>query len=104
MQKYDKNSNQENIHRISGYNLVKLNAYKLKLIQAVGIKVDDVKNLAPYEAYHNMMGMNIDRKRMYAFIRQEFGISRTNMQNIAKRFEQMIDNDTGDFIEEIGGK
>ena len=36
MQKYDKNYNRENIHRISGYNLVKLNAYKLKLMQAQG--------------------------------------------------------------------
>lgn len=102
MQKYDKNYNRENIHHISGYNLVKLNAYKLKLMQALGIRVEDVKNLAPYEAYHNMMGMNIDRKRMYAFIRQEYGISRTNMQNIAKRFEQTVDNDAGDFGEEIG--
>ena len=104
MQKYDKKSNQENIHRISGYNLVKLNAYKLKLMQALGIRVEDVKNLAPYEAYHNMMSMNIDRKRMYGFTRQEYGISRTNMQNIAKRFEQMIDNDAGDFGEALGGK
>lgn len=104
MQKYDKNSNRENIHRISGYNLVKLNACKLKLMQAVGLRVDDVKYLKAYEAYHNMMGMNIDRKRMYAFIRQEYGISRTNMQNIAKRFEQTVDNDAGDFGEALGGK
>lgn len=30
MQKYDKNSNRENIHRISGYNLVKLNTQPLR--------------------------------------------------------------------------
>ena len=84
MQKYDKNSNRENIHRISGYNLVKLNACKLKLMQAVGLRVDDVKYLKAYEAYRNMEGMHMTRKRIYAFIRQEFGISRTKLRSRAQ--------------------
>lgn len=100
MQKYDKNSNQENIHRISGYNLVKLNAYKLKLMQAIGLRVDDVKYLKAYEAYRNMKSMHMARKKIYAFIRQEFGVSRSNMQNIAERFEHTVDNDSGDYGEE----
>ena len=102
MQNYNKNSNQENIHCISGYNLVKLNACKLKLMQAVGLRVDDVKYLKAYEAYRNMKSMHMARKKIYAFIRQEFGVSRSSMQNIAKRFEHTIDNDLGDYGEKIG--
>ena len=34
MQKYKENPNYENIHRISGYNLIKLNANKLNLMKA----------------------------------------------------------------------
>jgi hypothetical protein len=102
MQKYDKNYNRENIHRISGYNLVKLNACKLKLMQAIGLRVDDVKYLKAYEAYRNMKSMHMARKKIYAFIRQEFGVSRSSMQNIAKRFEHIIDNDSGDYREQIG--
>ena len=94
---YDKNSNQENIHCISGYNLVKLNACKLKLMQAVGLRVDDVKYLKAYEAYCNMRHMRVAMKQVYAFIRQEFGISRSNMQNIVERFEHTIDNSLGDY-------
>lgn len=104
MQNYNKNSNQENIHCISGYNLVKLNACKLKLMQAVGLRVDDVKYLKAYEAYRNMEGMHMARKRIYAFIRQEFGISRTNMQNIVQRFEHTIDNGFGDYGDLTGSE
>ena len=104
MQNYNKNSNQENIHCISGYNLVKLNACKLKLMQAVGLRVDDVKYLKAYETYRNMKSMHMARKKIYAFIRQEFGVSRSSMQNIAKRFEHTIDNDSGDYGEQIGGE
>ena len=104
MQKYDKNSNRENIHRISGYNLVKLNAYKLKLMQRAGVRVDDVKYLKAYEAYRNMKSMHMARKKIYAFIRQEFGVCRSNMQNIAERFEHIIDNSSGDYGEETGGE
>lgn len=97
MQKYVKNPNPENIHRVSGYNLVKLNANKLLLMKAVGLRVDDVEYIGAYEAYRNMMRMNMPRKRMYDFIEQEFGVSRTNMQNIAERFERTIDNASGDY-------
>ena len=97
MQRYDKNSNPENIHRVSGYNLVKLNANKLLLMKAVGIRIGDVRYLAAYEAYRNMMRMDIPRKRMYDFIREEFGVSRTAMQEVAVRFERTVDNASGDY-------
>lgn len=71
-------------------------------MQAVGLRVDDVKYLKAYEAYQNMKSMHMTRKKIYAFIRQEFGVSRSSMQNIAKRFEHTIDNDLGDYGEQIG--
>lgn len=83
MQKYKENPNDENIHRISGYNLIKLNANKLKLMQAAGLRIDDARYLPAYEAYRNMRRMSIPRKRMYDFIREEFGVSRTTMQEVA---------------------
>jgi hypothetical protein len=104
MQNYNKSPNQGSNHRISGYNLIKLNAYKLKLMQRMGVKVDDVKYLKAYEAYCNMRHMHVAMKQVYAFIRQEFGISRSNMQNIVERFEHTIDNDFGNYGEEIGGE
>ena len=97
MQKYKENPNYENIHRISGYNLIKLNANKLKLMQAAGLRIDDARYLPAYEAYRNMRRMSIPRKRMYDFIREEFGVSRTTMQEVAARFERTIDNASGDY-------
>ena len=81
---------------------MKLNACKLKLMQRMGVKVDDVKYLKAYEAYCNMRRMHVAMKQVYAFIRQEFGISRSNMQNIVERFEHTINNDFGNYGEEIG--
>lgn len=103
MQKYSKNTNPENIHRISGYNLVKLNANKLKLMESVGLRTGDVRYLEAYEAYRNMVGMSISRKRMYDFIRREFGVSRTSMQAVAERFERTVDNSSGDYGDPSGG-
>ena len=101
MQNYNKSSNRNNNHCISGYNLVKLNACKLKLMQRMGVKVNDVKYLKAYEAYCNMRRMHVAMKQVYAFIRQEFGISRSNMQNIVERFEHTIDNSLCDYEEII---
>ena len=91
------NPNYENIHRISGYNLIKLNANKLNLMKAAGLRIDDARYLPAYEAYCNMRRMSIPRKRMYDFIREEFGVSRTTMQEVAARFERTIDNASGDY-------
>ena len=97
MQKYKENPNYENIHRISGYNLIKLNANKLNLMKAAGLRIDDARYLPAYEAYCNMRRMSIPRKQMYDFIREEFGVSRTTMQEVAARFERTIDNASGDY-------
>ena len=71
-------------------------------MQRMGVKVGDVKYLKAYEAYCNMRRMHVAMKQVYAFIRQEFGISRSNMQNIVERFEHTINNDFGNYGEEIG--
>jgi hypothetical protein len=103
MQKYEEKPYYENIHRISGYNLVKLNANKLKLMQQAGLRIGDERYLAAYEAYRNMVRMSIPRKRMYDFIREEFGVSRTTMQDVARRFERTVDNAWGDYGDTSAG-
>ena len=87
MQKYDKNPEPEDIHAVTGYNLVKLNADKLKLMKRLGIAVGDVDHLEAYETYLNLLRLHRKKEFIYAFIRREYGISRSSMRLIVARFE-----------------
>ena len=91
MQKYNKNSKEPAIGgEISGYMLLKLNLYQVKIMSKCGLSVDDARHIPMYEEYLSLRGDGVPKERIYQYFRNRYHVSESTVKRVIKRLSGQV--------------
>ena len=91
MQKYNKSSEYlGNAAGISGYMLLKLNLYQVKIMSKFGLSVDDVRHIPMYEEYLSLRRDGVPKERIYQYFRTKYHISESTTKRVIKRLSAQV--------------
>lgn len=87
MQKYNKLSkDKEELEKISGYMLVKLNINQMQAMSKFGLSVSDARHLEMYEEFLSLREDGVPKERIYQYFRGKYHVSESTSKRIVKRF------------------
>lgn len=91
MQSYNKNSKEPAIGgEISGYMLLKLNLYQVKIMSKCGLSVDDARHIPMYEEYLSLRGEGVPKERIYQYFRNRYHVSESTAKRVVKRLSGQV--------------
>lgn len=91
MQKYNKTSKEAaNIGEISGYMLLKLNLYQVKIMSKCGLSVDDARHIPMYEEYLSLRGDGVPKERIYQYFRTKYHVSESTVKRVVRRLSGQV--------------
>lgn len=91
MQKYNKTSKEgANIGEISGYMLLKLNLYQVKIMSKCGLSVDDARHIPMYEEYLSLRGEGVPKERIYQYFKGKYHVSESTVKRVVRRLSGQV--------------
>lgn len=91
MQNYNNSSKEPAIAgEISGYMLLKLNLYQVKIMSKCGLSVDDARHIPMYEEYLSLRGDGVPKERVYQYFRSRYHVSESTVKRVIKRLSGQV--------------
>lgn len=91
MQKYNNSlENLDNIDRISGYMLLKLNLNQVRTMSKCGLSVDDARYVPMYEEYLSLRKDGVPKERIYQHFRTKYHVSESTAKRVITRLSRQV--------------
>lgn len=91
MQNYNISSeNLNTVGEISGYMLLKLNLYQVKIMSKCGLSVDDARHVPMYEEYLQLRRDGVAKERIYQHFRTKYHVSESTAKRVVKRLSRQV--------------